>query len=201
LSSGVKAQLASEVLISFCREEWAHYDGVPDRDPTQILPDDVSVTVAMNSFVSTAEKVRSVHRGLAGKCNSTLAAMPVNADLRDHHPDDLADVHELLDRACHVRGVLLAVATKVLWRKRRSLIPMLDSVVVSAYLDALGRSGLKARAEHASGAAAVGIFVMCLGNHHRSSTVITQPLFGRHVVAVWPWDQRSLPRAPGAGPR
>ena len=63
LPSGLTVDLSTELLLRFCREEWAYYDGVPDRDPYRILPDDVTVTVAMNSFVDTADKVRTVHRG------------------------------------------------------------------------------------------------------------------------------------------
>ena len=68
------------------------------------------------------------------KCQPLLIKLPVNLDLTDEiwHADD---VEELLNEACSIRGVLIPVATKVLHRKRRSLVPMLDSVVLAHYLD------------------------------------------------------------------
>lgn len=153
LASGVPARLAPETLLRFCREEWAYYDGVPDRNPNRVLPEDVSVTVAVNSFVTRADLLRTVHSGLAKACDPLLPGIPVNADLRTFDAD-LSEAYELLDRACQAREVGLARATKVLHRKRRGFIPMLDSVVVDAYLDALGRPGTRLTEQE------VGIFVM-----------------------------------------
>ena len=126
LPSGITVDLSQRLLTEFCAEEWAYDDGVPDRNPTRILPEDVSVTVAMNSFVNTADKIRSVHRGLARACDRHLAQIPADADLLEYD-QHLEQLGALLDDACRTRGVLLAVATKVLHRKRPGFIPMLDS--------------------------------------------------------------------------
>ncbi len=100
----------------------------------------------MNSFVNSADRVRSVHRGMAEACDPILAEIPADADLLD--PDvDLDAVKRLLHAACQVRWVLVPVATKVLHRKRPRLIPMLDSVVNGYYLDAKHKSGLRAALE------------------------------------------------------
>ena len=158
LPSGLTIELG-EPLTRFCAEEWAYYDGIPDRDPNRVLPDDVLVTVAMNSFVNNANQVRVVHRGLAKACDPLLPSIPADADLRTYDPE-LASVRALFDAACAVRGVLMPVATKVLFRKRRSLIPMLDNVVLFAYLDALGRNALKGQSQDGSKAGGVGVFVL-----------------------------------------
>jgi hypothetical protein len=113
----------------------------------------------MNSFVNTADKVRNVHEGLRMRCESRLQAIPEDADLTSYDPD-FAEVEDLLHRACQHKGVLLAVATKVLHRKRPNLIPMLDSVVINAYCDAAGRSTLKSRSQEGAHAASVGAFVL-----------------------------------------
>ena len=159
LHSRLEVDLSPELLGRFCREEWAYYDGIPDRDPNRVLPEDVLATVSMNSFVNTADKVRNVHRGLARRCDRILPSIPVDADIREFDLDG-SKALELLEAACSVRGVLLAVATKVLHRKRPSWLPMLDAVVLDTYLDTLGRSGLKARLADGSTAAGVGVFVM-----------------------------------------
>jgi hypothetical protein len=133
LASGLAVADPLGRLLAFCAEEYAYYDAVLSTDPNRIDPVDVLVTVAMNSFVNTADKVRSIHRGLAEACDRILGVIPEDADLRSF---PLPIVGRLLAAACQVRGVLLPVATKVLHRKRRGLIPMLDSVLIEYYLRA-----------------------------------------------------------------
>src|SRR5262249_9592285 len=130
-----------EVLRAFCREEYAHYDAITDSNPDEIEPLDVLVTVAVNSFVNNAVTVRHVHRGMAASCNPLLAAIPQDADLLKFD-STLQRTRELLHAAVQVKSVLLPVATKVLHRKRRWLIPMLDNVVLGHYLVARGRRDL-----------------------------------------------------------
>lgn len=159
LNSGVQAWFDERSFRRFGRDEWPYYDGIPDRDPMRILPDDVQVTVSMNSFVNTAAKVRDVHRGLSRRWGRMLPEVPVDADLSQYDPD-LTIARDLLHAACTLRGVLLATATKVLHRKRPSYVPMIDSVVINSYCDATGRSALKNRSQEGEHAASVGVFVM-----------------------------------------
>lgn len=162
LASGVSAWVDETSLVLFGRNEWPYYDGVPDRDPYRVLPDDVQVTVSMNSFVSNANAVRDVHRGLARHCDPILREIPVDADLRTFDPD-LSTARRLFDAACTPRGVLLAVATKVLHRKRPRYVPMLDSVIIAAYADAAGKPALKGLAAGSKDkAGSAGTFVMDL---------------------------------------
>jgi hypothetical protein len=130
LSSGLMVEHALDRLSAFCAEEYAYYDAIPSADPDRINPVDILATVPMNSFVNSADRIRSVHRGLVENCERLLPGLPEDADLRTF---DLEPVQRLLDAACQVRWVLVPVATKVLHRKRRSLIPMLDRVVINAY--------------------------------------------------------------------
>ncbi len=125
-------------LVAFCAEEYDYYDAIPSGDPDHIDALDVLATVSMNSFVNTADRVRSVHRGLAAACDPILATIPEDADLLDPEVD-LDALERLLDAACQVRWVLVPVATKVLHRKRRRLIPMLDGVVNRHYIAATGQ--------------------------------------------------------------
>lgn len=138
-------------MLRFANEEWPYYDGIPDRDPSRLLPDDVLATVAMNAFPysATATKIRTIHQGLARACDRLLAEIPADVDIRTF---DLDNTHAkaLFEAACGVRGVLLPVATKVLHRKRPGWLPMLDTVVNHGYLDTLGKQGLKARLEDGS---------------------------------------------------
>jgi hypothetical protein len=121
-----------------------------------IEPLDVLVTVAMNSFVNTAVKVRLVHQGMAANCEPLLAAIPEHADLLelDNWRDSL---RELLHAAVQAPWVLVPVATKVLHRKRRYLIPMLDSVILRHYLRAPEFKALLAGTENKARAADVAM--------------------------------------------
>jgi len=77
------------------------------------------------------------HSRCAGRCDPILPKIPATADLLATDVD-LELVRELLHAAVQVRGVMIAVATKVLHRKRRNLIPMLDGVVLKHYYRATG---------------------------------------------------------------
>lgn len=158
LHSGIEVDLQPESLLRFSKEEWAYYDGIVDREPNRIIPEDILVTVAVNSRVN-ANRVRAVHRGMARVCDRLLPHIPVDADLRTYDIDG-SKAKELLSAACGVKFVAMAVATKVLHRKRPWWMPMLDSVVKDAYLDTLGRSGLKSRLDLGSEAGGVGSFIM-----------------------------------------
>jgi hypothetical protein len=133
LPSGCVIERPDERMLAFCRNEFVYYDALPSADPNKIDPLDVLATVAMNSRVDTAKKVRQVHEGLASRCDPLLPSIPEDANLLDfdkwRNP-----LRDLLDAAVQAPGVLIATATKVLHRKRRFLIPMLDSVVLRHYL-------------------------------------------------------------------
>jgi hypothetical protein len=57
----------------------------------------------------------------------------VKADLLTFDPD-LEEFRELINAAVQARQVLVPVATKVLHRKRRGFIPMLDTVVMGHFV-------------------------------------------------------------------
>lgn len=133
LPSGCVIERPDERMLAFCRNEFAYYDALPSADPNRIDPLDVLATVAMNSRVDTAKKVRQVHEGMASLCDPLLPSIPEDANLLDLEKWRKS-LRDLLDAAVRTPGVLVATATKVLHRKRRFLIPMLDSVVLRHYL-------------------------------------------------------------------
>jgi hypothetical protein len=146
-------------LTSFCREEYDYYDEIHSSNPNRIEPVDILATVSVNSFVNNAEAVRKVHRALAQRCDSILTKIPESAELLSFDPD-LEIVSELLDAAVQVKGVLVAVATKVLHRKRRALIPMLDQVVLDHYLEWTCQTHRKAWTQDKRRAASVAVDVL-----------------------------------------
>jgi len=134
LPSGLTIPANAEArLLKFAKAEFAYYDGIDDLSPNEITPVDVLVTWSVNSNIRGAKLVRDIHRGMVEKCQAFLPSLPVNLNLtnEDWQPEV---IEKLLEEACSIRGVLVAVATKVLHRKRRALIPMLDSVGYRALL-------------------------------------------------------------------
>lgn len=71
-------------------------------------------------------------------------------------------LRELLHAAVQPRGVLIPVATKVLHRKRRSLIPMLDNVVLGYYLNTDAHRALLPRTQDKAKAADVAMTALDL---------------------------------------
>jgi hypothetical protein len=126
----------------FCREEYEYYDGLPAGDPNHIDPSDVLATVSVNSFVRNAEQVRRIHRGMATYCDDLLATIPQESVLLTYSRSTRDALRNLLHAAVQASGVLIPVATKVLHRKRPSLIPMLDNVILTHYLNDHGRQDL-----------------------------------------------------------
>jgi hypothetical protein len=151
LASGLSIEDPLLRLTRFCEHEYSYYDAVPKGDPNHVEPVDVLATVGINSRIDTADKVRTVHLGMAANCDPLLPVIPPDADLLTFEPLDT--VAELLSAAMKARYVLLASATKVLHRKRPGLIPVLDSVVIAHYLNRLGEQKLLARSWEDRGAA------------------------------------------------
>ena len=161
LPSGLNISMedAEARMLRFCQQEYDYYDRIPDMAPNRIEPIDVMVTIAMNSFVNNATMVRLVHRGLAGQCDSILYRIPVNADLLTFDPQ-LKEFEKLIHAAVQARQVLVPVATKVLHRKRRGFIPMLDNVVMGHYIDSALRPDLREKSQSKQTAAFVAVEVL-----------------------------------------
>ena len=162
LPSGLHIADAEQRLLLYCEEEYRYYDAIPATDPNMISPLDVIVTTAVNAFsIASARRIRDIHRGLE-PLSGLLADIPTHADLTDWDQDTARQVRLLLDAAVTVPGVLLAVATKVLHRKRPALIPMMDSVIVGHYRQFSDEKWLAAAWEDQRRAAEAGIRVMQL---------------------------------------
>jgi hypothetical protein len=132
LASGCCVQQPVERLRRFFTEEYDYYDAIVDGNPVRVLPLDVIVTAAVNARIGQAAQLRRIHRGLAERTDPLLPDIPADADILDFDP---ALAARLVHEAVQVDGVGIAVATKVLHRKRPHLLPMFDSVLVKHYLD------------------------------------------------------------------
>ena len=112
-------------------EEYEYYDAIADASPSEILPLDVLIATGINAFIgnASATRIRKVHRGIATHCNSLLAALPLSSDIASM--TNLSPIVDIIAAACPVDTVLSAVASKVLHRKRRAAIPVIDSVMAA----------------------------------------------------------------------
>jgi len=121
LASGLEIEHPEQRLEAFLADEWAYYDGIPDESPNAITPIDVLAPVSVNAYAfrGGASNLRKIHVGLASACDPLLPSIPVDSDLRTFFGQTA--VRELLHSAVQVHQVLLPVATKVLFRKRREL--------------------------------------------------------------------------------
>lgn len=145
LPSGLAIDDPERRMLRFCAKEYPDYDGVRYGHPDRIEPVDVLVTIMMNSWVAhtdkhrpnAADNIRAIQRGLAANCDPILSEIPDDVDISTFDPDCRV-FRRLIAAATRVLYVGVAVATKVLHRKRRGWIPMLDSVVVKHYAISAG---------------------------------------------------------------
>jgi hypothetical protein len=163
LPSGLTIQNTEQRLAAFLAEEWPYYDGVVDDRPNEVTPVDVLAPVFVNAyFRSDAASLRLLHTALSAAWDPLLFLVPVSADLRTFDTQ-LELVRDLLHAGVALRNVLIPVATKVLFRKRRELIPILDNDVIGYYANALGQRALINRSQdthHAEVVADVGVTVL-----------------------------------------
>jgi hypothetical protein len=104
-------------------------------DPNTLELEDLLITVAMNSR-GGASATWAFWRGIVERSewfmtgNGLLARLPPSLDLADASDDQVADVVALFRTLDSVAGIGMAVAGKILCRKRPRLAPMLDSFVL-----------------------------------------------------------------------
>ena len=84
----------------------------------------------------------------------------------------------MLNAACRVRWILVPVATKVLHRKRRHLVPMLDSVLIDYYRS----TGMEVSGAALEDGPLAGSAVMPILRSFRSDLEVAVPALGSGSV-------------------
>jgi hypothetical protein len=182
LSDDNEIAQAMDRLLRYCREEYDYYDGLPRGDPNHIEPSDVLATLSVNSFITNAAQMRRIHQGMVANCDGLLSAIPSDIDLVNCSPKIFEAVERLLHEAIQVHGVLIPVATKILHRKRPSLIPMLDNIVLNFYLNVNERNDLVRLTQDKRRAAGVAMIVLDFFLKHLRSILPQIELVQRQVV-------------------
>lgn len=103
----------------------------PSTDPDRLMPEDLAVTILINSRVAgrAFKSVQDHGEGLR------LPALP-DVPLEESSPTDRDAVADLVAEVASWDGFAASVATKILHKKRPRLIPILDNeAIFGAYMN------------------------------------------------------------------
>jgi len=119
-------------LLAFAREEYETYDAVVMPLESTITIHDITLTMMVNSRL-TAPGARSIYRARE-RIERGLAYIPADVSLlNDHAAVPWDAIYALFNEFETIKGAKLAIATKILHRKRPHLIPMIDNKVFGHY--------------------------------------------------------------------
>jgi hypothetical protein len=123
---------AERLLAGYRTDDGLRYlDYRPATDPDRLLPEDLAVTILINS------QVRAAAFKSAQDLSPTLdlGRLP-DVALEDSSPTDRAAVAALVAQVADWPGFATSVATKILHKKRPRLIPILDNqAIFGAYMN------------------------------------------------------------------
>jgi len=115
-------------------ETWAYryFDLVPSESPDEVTPVDVLAAAALHPGLSRTDLAFFVDH--ADDLSDWLRSVPVDAELLTADSDFLAHLDALVD----FDDVSITLLSKVLHRKRPSLIPLLDRHIIDWYRPVTG---------------------------------------------------------------
>ena len=110
-------------------ETWAYryFDLVPSESPDEVTPVDVLAAAALHPGLSRTDLAFFVDR--ADDLSDWFRSVPVETELRTADANLLSHLDALVD----FDGVSITLFSKVLHRKRPSLIPLLDRHIIDWY--------------------------------------------------------------------
>ncbi len=123
---------AEDLLLAYRADDGLRYlDWRPSTDPDRLVPEDLAVTILINSRVRPAAFKSAQDHG-AELDLAPLADMP----LEETSADMRCQVAHLIAQVAQWDGFAASVATKVLHKKRPRLIPILDNqAIFGAYMN------------------------------------------------------------------
>jgi hypothetical protein len=125
-------QDVEELLVSYRTDDGLRYlDYRPSTDPDRLMPEDLAVTILINSRV-TGTAFKSVQDKGAGLPLQTLADVALE-ETTSKQRDEVAD---LVAEMVSWDGFAASVASKILHKKRPRLIPIMDNeAIFGAYMN------------------------------------------------------------------
>lgn len=123
---------AEQLLVAYRTDDGLRYlDFQPSTNPHRVMPEDLAVTILINSRVGAAA-FKSV-QDRAGELG--LDRLP-SVSLEETTPEERAQVADVIATMTSWRGFAASVATKILHKKRPALIPILDNeAIFGAYMN------------------------------------------------------------------
>lgn len=106
---------------------WELYDGVETDQDSKLTIGDIVLSVTLNSRLNTRRQVWQVWKGKQA-VEKALARIPGNASLEDE-AIPWEELRTLFQAMCAIEDIAGAKATKILHKKRPSLIPIYDSIL------------------------------------------------------------------------
>jgi len=123
---------ADKLLVSYRKDPgYLYLDYPPSSPPNQVVPEDLAVTLLVNSR-ATGSAFKSIQRYGATLNLAQLPAKPLEATT----PAERKVVASVIAQMASWPGFAASVATKVLHKKRPALIPILDNqAIFGAYMN------------------------------------------------------------------
>jgi hypothetical protein len=123
---------ADEYLLKYRNDTgYLYLNYQPITPPDQVTPEDLAVTLLMNSRVGL-----KAYQSLLEHGNSINMTDLPDKPLELTSPEERSQVAELIARTAQLPGFAASVATKVLHKKRPKLIPVLDNqAIFGAYVN------------------------------------------------------------------
>jgi hypothetical protein len=117
----------SEELLEAFRSDpgYPHYTHVPTTPTDTLVPEDLAVSLALNSNAKGVTFVSMMRRS----AEANLALLPTNA-LAETTREEREHLANFLAAICRWPAFGASMATKVLHKKRRALIPVLDNAAI-----------------------------------------------------------------------
>lgn len=132
IGSGLSIRDPLAKASRFCEGEYALYDAVATTQDNELTVHDILLSVAVNSRLD-AKGLNSVWKG-KWRVEQHLGHLPPTLDLSDPEADIPWDtIIGMFEQFDHIKHAKLAVASKILHKKRPKLVPMMDEVIRRHY--------------------------------------------------------------------
>ncbi len=135
-ATGFQVENPRELLFRFVHHWYPLYDGVAVAEDNELRAIEIALSIMLNSRIS-GNTGGDIWRKARPQVEEALAGIRIGVDLLDVPEGDTipdeSDISRAITALCNVHRSKLAVATKILHKKRPGLIQIFDSVVEGHY--------------------------------------------------------------------
>ena len=132
-SDGTIIESPLNMLEQFVDAEYECYDGVRVEQDNFLRPEEIAISVLINSQIS-GNTARAIWKEALESVEENLQQINPDFDLLDDEENIPWEyIQGAIGAICAVKRAKIAVATKILHKKRPKLVPMVDSVIMGHY--------------------------------------------------------------------